>query len=105
MLDLSKLVIETPSWGYGDSGTRFGVFPQSGRPREDYHRSGHPSTGTLHEHGVAGAQVRLGEQHPVRGQPGRGQTGRLFERQAVGLGDDVARRHLDQVGEGALPAL
>src|SRR5688572_28458154 len=20
--------IETPSWGYGDSGTRFGVFPQ-----------------------------------------------------------------------------
>jgi L-rhamnose isomerase/sugar isomerase len=28
-----KLVIETPSWGYGDSGTRFGVFPQPGRPR------------------------------------------------------------------------
>src|SRR5215213_6511726 len=33
MLDLSKLVIETPSWGYADSGTRFGVFPQRGRPR------------------------------------------------------------------------
>jgi L-rhamnose isomerase / sugar isomerase len=28
------LVIETPSWGYGDSGTRFGVFPQPGRPRD-----------------------------------------------------------------------
>jgi L-rhamnose isomerase/sugar isomerase len=28
------LVIETPSWGYGDSGTRFGVFPQAGRPRD-----------------------------------------------------------------------
>jgi L-rhamnose isomerase / sugar isomerase len=28
-----SLVIETPSWGYGDSGTRFGVFPQPGRPR------------------------------------------------------------------------
>jgi L-rhamnose isomerase/sugar isomerase len=27
------LVIETPSWGYADSGTRFGVFPQPGRPR------------------------------------------------------------------------
>ena len=34
MLDLSHLVIETPSWGYGDSGTRFGVFPQPGRPRD-----------------------------------------------------------------------
>src|SRR5437773_12116654 len=22
--------IETPSWGYADSGTRFGVFPQAG---------------------------------------------------------------------------
>jgi L-rhamnose isomerase/sugar isomerase len=38
MLDLSKLVIETPSWGYGDSGTRFGVFPQRGRPRDVYER-------------------------------------------------------------------
>ena len=38
MLDLSKLVIETPSWGYGDSGTRFGVFPQPGRPRDIYER-------------------------------------------------------------------
>jgi L-rhamnose isomerase / sugar isomerase len=31
---LRALVIETPSWGYGDSGTRFGVFPQAGRPRD-----------------------------------------------------------------------
>jgi L-rhamnose isomerase/sugar isomerase len=31
---LRELVIETPSWGYGDSGTRFGVFPQAGRPRD-----------------------------------------------------------------------
>jgi L-rhamnose isomerase/sugar isomerase len=35
---LSELVIETPSWGYGDSGTRFGVFPQPGRPRDVYER-------------------------------------------------------------------
>src|SRR5436309_15885716 len=27
---LKKQVIETPSWGYADSGTRFGVFPQPG---------------------------------------------------------------------------
>ena len=33
-----KLVIETPSWGYADSGTRFGVFPQPGRPRDVYER-------------------------------------------------------------------
>ena len=38
MLDLSKLVIETPSWGYGDSGTRFGVFPQPGRPRDMFEK-------------------------------------------------------------------
>lgn len=38
MLDLSQLVIETPSWGYGDSGTRFGVFPQPGRPRDVFEK-------------------------------------------------------------------
>lgn len=27
---LTRQTIETPSWGYADSGTRFGVFPQSG---------------------------------------------------------------------------
>jgi L-rhamnose isomerase / sugar isomerase len=35
---LRELVIETPSWGYGDSGTRFGTFPQAGRPRDVYER-------------------------------------------------------------------
>jgi L-rhamnose isomerase/sugar isomerase len=30
--------IETPSWGYGDSGTRFGVFPQSGVPRDPFEK-------------------------------------------------------------------
>jgi L-rhamnose isomerase/sugar isomerase len=30
---LSALEIETPSWGYGDSGTRFATFQQAGRPR------------------------------------------------------------------------
>ena len=35
---LRALVIETPSWGYGDSGTRFGVFPQPGRPRNAFER-------------------------------------------------------------------
>ena len=31
---LAALVVETPSWGYGDSGTRFATFPQPGRPRD-----------------------------------------------------------------------
>jgi L-rhamnose isomerase / sugar isomerase len=31
---LTALEIETPSWGYGDSGTRFATFPQPGRPRD-----------------------------------------------------------------------
>jgi L-rhamnose isomerase / sugar isomerase len=33
-----KLEIETPSWGYGDSGTRFATFPQPGRPRDVFER-------------------------------------------------------------------
>jgi L-rhamnose isomerase/sugar isomerase len=35
---LAGLVIETPSWGYGDSGTRFATFPQRGRPRDVHER-------------------------------------------------------------------
>jgi len=35
---LRELVIETPSWGYGDSGTRFATFPQAGRPRDVFER-------------------------------------------------------------------
>jgi L-rhamnose isomerase/sugar isomerase len=35
---LSRLEIETPSWGYGDSGTRFAVFQQPGRPRDVFEK-------------------------------------------------------------------
>jgi L-rhamnose isomerase/sugar isomerase len=35
---LAQLVIETPSWGYGDSGTRFATFQQPGRPRDVFER-------------------------------------------------------------------
>ncbi|MCW3016869.1 MAG: Xylose isomerase domain protein barrel [Solirubrobacterales bacterium] len=35
---LADLVIETPSWGYGDSGTRFATFSQAGRPRDVFER-------------------------------------------------------------------
>jgi L-rhamnose isomerase / sugar isomerase len=35
---LAALAIETPSWGYGDSGTRFATFQQPGRPRDVFER-------------------------------------------------------------------
>ena len=35
---LAVFSVETPSWGYGDSGTRFGVFPQPGRPRDVFEK-------------------------------------------------------------------
>jgi L-rhamnose isomerase / sugar isomerase len=35
---VAALQIETPSWGYGDSGTRFATFQQPGRPRDVFER-------------------------------------------------------------------
>jgi L-rhamnose isomerase/sugar isomerase len=35
---VSQLEIETPSWGYGNSGTRFKVFPQPGVPRTPFEK-------------------------------------------------------------------
>lgn len=35
---LERFAVETPSWGYGDSGTRFATFPQPGRPRDVFER-------------------------------------------------------------------
>jgi L-rhamnose isomerase/sugar isomerase len=36
--EMAALEIETPSWGYGDSGTRFATFQQPGRPRDVFER-------------------------------------------------------------------
>src|SRR5204862_545054 len=35
---VTQLAVETPSWGYGNSGTRFKVFPQSGVPRNPFEK-------------------------------------------------------------------
>jgi L-rhamnose isomerase/sugar isomerase len=35
---LKAQVVETPSWGYGNSGTRFRVFPQPGVPRDPFEK-------------------------------------------------------------------
>ena len=38
LAELRALRVETPSWGYGDSGTRFKVFRQTGVPRNPYEK-------------------------------------------------------------------
>jgi L-rhamnose isomerase / sugar isomerase len=35
---VNGLEVETPSWGYGNSGTRFKVFPQPGVPRDPFEK-------------------------------------------------------------------
>jgi L-rhamnose isomerase/sugar isomerase len=35
---VTQLAVETPSWGYGNSGTRFKVFPQPGVPRDPFEK-------------------------------------------------------------------
>ncbi|MCL2735563.1 MAG: L-rhamnose isomerase [Propionibacteriaceae bacterium] len=35
---LSRLQVEVPSWAYGNSGTRFKVFPQKGTPRTPFEK-------------------------------------------------------------------
>ena len=35
---IKKHEIETPSWAYGNSGTRFKVFPQEGVPRNPFEK-------------------------------------------------------------------
>jgi L-rhamnose isomerase/sugar isomerase len=35
---LAALRVETPTWGFGDSGTRFATFEQRGRPRDVFER-------------------------------------------------------------------
>jgi L-rhamnose isomerase / sugar isomerase len=35
---VTQLAVETPSWGYGNSGTRFKVFPQAGVPRDPFEK-------------------------------------------------------------------
>lgn len=36
--ELSELAIELPSWAFGNSGTRFRVFPQKGVPRDPFEK-------------------------------------------------------------------
>jgi len=52
LTELQRLEIETPSWGYRNSGTRFGVFPRPGAACTVWERVGdaalvHRLTGAL----------------------------------------------------------
>ena len=40
---LRSQIVEVPSWAYGNSGTRFKVFPQQGVPRDPYEKIGRAS--------------------------------------------------------------
>src|SRR3989449_351520 len=51
---VSGLEVETPSWGYGNSGTRFKVFPQPGVPRDPFEKTEDAAT-VGHYTGVARA--------------------------------------------------
>lgn len=44
---LSQLAIELPSWAFGNSGTRFKVFPQAGVPRDPFEKIA--DAATVHE--------------------------------------------------------
>ncbi|GAA3118394.1 hypothetical protein GCM10017687_35030 [Streptomyces echinatus] len=82
-----------------------GEDPQPGRLAEDDRGRGDTAARPLHQDRVTRSYPGVGEQHPVRRQPGRRQTGRLGEGQLLRLGQDVPGRHGDLFGEGALIAL
>jgi L-rhamnose isomerase/sugar isomerase len=54
---LAALEIETPSWGYGDSGTRFATFQQPGRPRTVLERL--DDAAEVHRHTASAPAVAL----------------------------------------------
>lgn len=49
--------IETPSWGYGDSGTRFGVFSRAGVPRDPFEKL--EDAAEVHKHTGASPTVAI----------------------------------------------
>ncbi len=53
---LAAFAIETPSWGYGAAGTRFGSFPQPGRPTSVFEKL----EDAAEVHRLTGAAPRVG---------------------------------------------
>ena len=82
-----------------------GEHGEAGGAAEGDQRGRDTAAGALHEHRLAGLAGALHEEHPVGRQPRGRQAGRLLEGQRRGLRHEVAARHDDLLGEGALVAL
>jgi len=57
LAELEHLEIEVPSWAYGNSGTRFKVFPQPGVPRDPYEKI--EDAAQVHKHTGLAPRVAL----------------------------------------------
>jgi hypothetical protein len=78
---------------------------QPGGAGEQDERGRHATAGTLDQDPLPRSQVPAGEQHPVGGQVGHGEARGLLEGQRGRLVEEVAARHRDLLGEGAVVAL
>jgi len=80
-------------------------YPRAGGARQYGERGGDPARSALDEDGHPGDHVAAGEQHPVGGEPRRGQAGGLCEGELGRLGHEVPARYRDALGERPLMAL
>src|SRR5690606_5182019 len=58
--DLAEFSLEVPSWGFGNSGTRFKVFSTPGTPRDPYEKI----ADAAQAHAVTGASPRVSLHYP-----------------------------------------
>ena len=72
---------------------------------DSYRRHRHPRSGAHDEHGLVRPQLGAGGQHPPCGQKCEGEGRRLFPRQGLRLGKEVARVNVDELAGGAVGVL
>ncbi len=74
--------VETPSWGYGDTGTRFAVFPQKGVPRDPFEKM----ADAAQVHGLTGVCPSVAIHIPWDKVDDYGELKRHAESQGLGIG-------------------
>ena len=79
---LRRLEIETPSWGYGNSGTRFHVYPWPGAARSVQERIADAAL----VHRLTGSCPRVALHIPWDAVEDYGELRRLAEEQGIGIG-------------------
>ena len=79
---LQQLEIETPSWGYGNSGTRFHVYPWPGAARDVYERIA--DAGLVHR--LTGCCPSVAVHIPWDAVDDYGALGRFAQEQGVRIG-------------------